>query len=150
MKILFLDFDGVLNSERYLRNSQSFGPQLEEAKMGLLKKIINATNAKIVLSTSWREHWDKSSDQCDSTGKEINCIFNRFGLEIFDKTPFLSLNREREIERWLNENPNASNFVLLDDRFLDSEILRGHLVKTSNYIGLNEKAVKEAIDILNC
>lgn len=142
MKVVFLDFDGVLNSERYVRNCGEYGVVIDPSRMQLLKQIIEATGAKIVLSTSWREHWTK-------TGTQINDIFEAYELEIFDKTPKLGGRREKEIEAWLNEFPNVENFVVLDDRFLYAEFLKGHFVKTANYLeGLDEENVDLAIQIL--
>ena len=61
MKIVFLDFDGVLNSVIYDRErDKSTNTNIDESRVCLLKQIIDETNAKIVLSTSWRRHWDKN------------------------------------------------------------------------------------------
>ena len=47
MKIIFLDFDGVITTEAsYSR--------LDLEKMKLVKKICDETGAKIVISSSWR------------------------------------------------------------------------------------------------
>lgn len=143
MKIVFLDFDGVLNSERYVRNCGEYGVIIDPSRMQLLKQIIEATGAKIVLSTSWREHWTK-------TGTEINEIFEAYQLEIFDKTPKLGGRREQEIEAWLDRVSNVENFIVLDDAFLSADFLTGHFVKTSNFReGLGEENVALAIEILN-
>lgn len=149
MKVIFLDFDGVLNSEKYIKASNKYGVVIDPSRMVLLKKIVENTNAEIVLSTSWREHWDKDTANCNQTGIEINEIFGEYGLEIFDKTPKLNLKREDEIKAWLNEN-KVENFIVLDDAFLSSNFLDGHFIKTSNYFnGLDETDVEKAIEILN-
>ena len=150
MKVVFIDFDGVLNTEKYVCRCAEFGLIIDPAKMDLLRQIIDATNAKIVLSTSWREHWDREPQNCDGIGKEINNIFKQYKLNILDKTPILNRCREDEIASWLESNPQVANFVVLDDRFLDSPIIRGHFVKTSGYSrGLDQESVNKAIEILN-
>lgn len=150
MKVVFLDFDGVLNSERYVRNCGECGVIIDPSRMQLLKQIIEATGAKIVLSTSWREHWSKDKNEVDKTGMQINEIFEAHQLEIFDKTPKLGGRREQEVELWLNDFPDIENFIVLDDRFLYAEFLKGHFVKTANYLeGLDEENVALAIEILN-
>ena len=152
MKVIFLDFDGVLNSEKYVKGHMGaeYGVLIDPLKMPLLKQIVNATNAQIVLSTTGREHRDKKLQNCDDTGIEINEIFRKHGLRILDKTPILSRQREDEIAAWLKSNQQIENFVVLDDRFLDSEIIRGHFVKTSGYAkGLDKASVDMAIEILN-
>ena len=48
-KIIFLDIDGVLNRHSYYKHIV-----IEEDLAKNLKKILDSTNAKIVLSTYWR------------------------------------------------------------------------------------------------
>ena len=149
LKVIFLDIDGVLNSEKYIRRCGRYGVVIDPTRMVLLKQIVDQTNAKIVLSSSWREHWSKDAKASDSVGKELDAVFNKYGLTIFDKTDEFS-RREVEIEAWLMMHPKTLAFVVLDDRFLDSPVLRGHVVKTSNYVdGLDEAGVQKAINILN-
>lgn len=52
MKILFLDFDGVLNSQEYRDVYGSSGAGIDRSRLSLIKSIVDATNAKIVLITS--------------------------------------------------------------------------------------------------
>ncbi len=150
MKVLFLDFDGVLNSDKYVRGCGHFGVVIDPARMELLKQIIDATDAHIVLSTSWREHWSAMPEKCDTTGTLINDIFKKHGLEIYDKTPDLTFKREQEIEKWLANYPSVTHFAVLDDDMLAAPFMDGHFVKTSNLRdGLDGENVKLAIKILN-
>lgn len=149
MKVIFLDFDGVLNSERYVKNSGQFGVIIDPDRMILLRQIVDATGAKIVLSTSWREHWDKASEGCDQIGLQINATFGEYELNIFDKTPEINLRREQQIECWLAEQPDVDNFVVLDDEFLSSPFLTGHFIKTANFRdGIDEENVADTIKVL--
>ena len=151
MKVIFLDFDGVLNSYKYLMNSETYGVAIDPSRMVLLKQIVDAANAKIVLSTSWREHWSKDLTGCNSTGVLINNIFSEYGLQVYDKTPELHTRREIEIKSWLDRHPEVKNFVVLDDSLLSADYLNGHFIKTSNYFdGLDQTDVQKAMDILNC
>ena len=150
MKVIFLDFDGVLNSRRYIESRGEYGVIIDPSRMWLLKQIVDETKAKIVLSTSWREHWAKTPDKSTDTGRQINAIFSNFGLEIFDKTPSVCLCREEEIKSWLDEHEETKNFVVLDDMFLSADFLEGHFIRTSNYFdGLDGEDVRAAIEILN-
>lgn len=149
-KIIFLDFDGVLNSEQYIRKCGGYGVVIDPAKMVLLKQIVEATAAEVVLSTSWRERWSQDTAQCDSTGVLMNSIFGAYGLQIFDKTPQLHAKREMEIKSWLDGHPDVKQFVVLDDMLLNGDFLSGHFVKTSGYFGgMDETDVQDAIGILN-
>ncbi len=59
MKIIFLDIDGVLNSDEYFDkisnlDIQGIEQEIDIEKVKLLKEAINETGAKVVLSSSWR------------------------------------------------------------------------------------------------
>ena len=150
MKILFLDFDGVLNGVTFVRCGERAGAVLDKTKLMLLKQIVDATGAKIVLTTSWREHWWNNLAECDGTGEAISLMFRTYGLEILDKTPKLHTAREKEIKSWLDAHPETENFVVLDDSLLGADFLGGHFVKTSGYFGgLDETDAQKAIRILN-
>ena len=49
-KVIFLDVDGVLNSTKTLYEDSS----LEDNLILNLKELVNKTEAKIILSSSWR------------------------------------------------------------------------------------------------
>lgn len=141
MKVVFLDFDGVLNSAAYLRRCPEAGLCIDPSRMVLLKELIDATDAAIVLTTSWREHWPKDP--------AIDELFARYGLTVLDKTPSLREGREQEIAAWLKAHP-TEKFVVLDDRFLSADFLKERLVLTSNLReGLSPEDVGTAISILN-
>lgn len=149
MKVLFLDFDGVLNGDAYVRRQGRCGVLLDPEKLALLKRIIDATDTKIVLSTSWREHWSPMREECDEIGEEINRIFRRHGMEIYDKTPNKTMGREKNMRRWLEDHPRVTHYAALDDQFLEADFLKDHFVLTSNLRGgLDEEDVQKAISIL--
>ncbi len=149
MKILFLDIDGVLNGQAYVRNCGHFGLIIDPRRMALLKEIIDATDAKIVLSTSWREHWSPVAARCDAIGQQLNRIFGEYRLEIYDKIPQMNFKREQEIRAWLDDYP-VERFAVLDDQLLAADFLTGHFVWTSDLRGgLDPEDVQKAIAILN-
>lgn len=149
MKIIFLDFDGVLNYERYVRAHGNDGLIIAPECMENLKRIVDATKARVVLSTSWREHWSKELDQCDDVGREINRLFSEYGIGIADKTTEERIPRERQIRLWLEAHVDVENFAVIDDLILEDEMLDGHFVKTYNgRKGLDSDNVRQAIDIL--
>ena len=150
LKILFLDFDGVLNSEQYLHRCGEYGVVFDPACMVQLQRIVQTTDARIVLTSSWREHWESDESCGDNTGVQINTLFHQYGLSVWDKTPKLRDRREKEIEAWLTAHPDVENFAVVDDRFLSANLLEEHFVKTSNYqSGLNQELADAVIAILN-
>jgi len=155
MKVIFLDIDGVLNSRAYDKkrdiNAQT---NIDETRLPLVKRIVEETGAKIVLSSTWREDCEKDPDICREDGVYINQTFSKFGLEIFDKTPFLGIcaDRSEEIKTWLEETPHKiESFVIIDDYRFVWGSLSDNFVKTNpNFgLGLEEEHVLKAIKILN-
>ena len=151
MKIIFLDIDGVLNSAKYDKQRKSTDGNIDPTRLPLLKRIIEATNAKIVLTSTWRKFWEMNEESANQTGKELNRIFKSAGLEIFDKTPVLG-SRKEEISAWIFKNKGQINsFCIIDDIAFGWEELGNFVVNTNPLIGygLEENHVKKAIEILN-
>lgn len=148
MKVIFLDFDGVINNldKNNLVN-------LEYVK--ILKQIIEQTGAKVVVSSDRRkEFMEKSNVDYEKTFfyNYFEKNLNSMGIEIYDYTPFLnvdkSMKRELEITTYLKEHPEIEEFVILDDlRVLAS--LEEHQVFIEYSNGLQEEHINPAIAILN-
>lgn len=155
MKIIFLDIDGVLNSRAYDRK-RNWDEQtdIDETRLPLIKEIVDATGAKIVLSSTWRQYWDRDTNRCDEDGLYINKTFGKFGLSIFDKTPDLGIAtvRRDEISKWLKDtDEEIESFVIIDDYRYGWGDLSEHFVKTEpNFrLGIEKEHVEKAIEILN-
>lgn len=162
MKIIFLDIDGVLNSMAYFqqRKSKSYS-DISDYYLQMLAKIYHTCNAKIVLSSSWRELDDASDIHVYSHYKYLLDELARYDMYIMDKTPVIDMNRPLEIKTWLDNQPNKDKirFVSLDDDFskdsYDKYGIGDCLVKTSFYGddmsegGLQQEHVERAIEILN-
>lgn len=155
MKVLFLDIDGVLNSRGYDRKRDwTKQDDIDETRLPLLKEIVDSTGAKIVLSSTWRQHWDKTDAKCDEDGAYINGLFAAHGLRIYDKTPYLgiSASRREEVREWLDEHGEAvERFVIIDDYRFDWAELQDRLVLTNPHFGagLEKEHVEKAIALLN-
>ncbi len=152
MKIIFLDFDGVLNSNAYTPDDAAAEGNLDKSRFPLLKELVDKTGAEIVLSTTWRKNWDRDESRCNEKGLAINRTFAEFGLSIFDKTPELEYTRRaEEIELWLDKHKDCVEaFVILDDEFWGWGKLQDKLVRTSPRIGKGLEAhhIEKAIGIL--
>ena len=148
MDVIFLDFDGVLNN-RHFRSIRS--DMIDEKHMTFLHRIVEATGARIVLSTSWRVHWDESLENRSETGREIDRIFGKYGIEIIGKIPVGdSHDRAQEIRHWLNDHPDVGRYVILDDSPFGWGELAEHLVRTGGlHDGLDNGTAEMAIEVLN-
>ena len=154
MKIIFLDIDGVLNcSSTKERFNEYIG--VEQSKISLLKEIVEATNAKIVLSSTWRLNMLWYKQGINVKLDEYNYLVDELakqGLAIFDITPSHKDSwRGREIQEWLDTTTEKiDGYVVIDDDIYDiAKEHRGHLLTTSWRHGLKPNAVKIAINILN-
>lgn len=162
-KIIFLDVDGVLNNrstwERLqkeieasydgpTRFDRDWSDTMDPANVVQLGRILEATDAKIVISSAWRY-------QVMSTVEKANARLAREGLpgdRVIGLTPTTMSCRRRsdEITAWLTEQggPPPARWVALDD---DPSILRlgvrALLVPDST--GLTQELADTAILILN-
>jgi len=158
MRIIFLDFDGVMNNNKFLRANPSAenasAQQVDPRAVVLLDKLVKSTGAKIVVSSSWR-HSRKLS--------EIQGILRQAGSRVayqavIDRTPVGEGNRGQEIQDWLDLDPEREvvnpaheplqAYVILDDTNEMSPEQQNNLVQTNAQTGLTEQDVIEAISIL--
>lgn len=140
MKVVFLDIDGVLNDAVSMGSSMDDTPTKEH--LDCLKAILDATGAKVVLSSTWRLF---------PSLKNIvkNCLRN-IGSDIYDITKELPKGRGAEIKEWLSRHEEVCQFVILDDDIDDiAQYFQENIVKTTFYRGLLPEHVKFAINILN-
>lgn len=141
MNIVFLDIDGVLNSQAYFNNlihlgtvDDCFHDEIDESKLPLLKQIVNENNAKIVLSSTWRELDQPNDDSVYSMWLYLINTLAKVGLEIYDKTPQIGMKRTKEIKKWLEKHDDVKAWISLDDDCWEEDYeeigLGGHLVHT--------------------
>lgn len=152
MKIIFLDIDGVLNCENAYRSGecnytewvnhrgekdhhQTFCSWSKE----LLNKLIDETDAKIVISSTWRSsgiEFMKSVWELEGMSGEIIGLTPNFRGEVDGYT----IPRGCEIEKWLRDNgfshinwdkdiqqeyidkTGIENYIIIDD---DGDMLYG-------------------------
>ena len=120
MNVLFLDIDGVMNSEEYyyaLPEAEMLAVPIDPACVKRLKYIVDRTGAKIVLSSSWRTGWDKDPARMKEDGRILEKIFSEYDLTIYDKTPVSPLRKRTvEIDMWLKKHAGkVKRYVILDD-----------------------------------
>ena len=145
MKVIFLDVDGVLNSDEYIDkikklNVNTIKSKVSVNKIGLLKQAVDATGARVVLTSSWRYRRD---------GTLLKGLLLKYGI-CADSTPFMDNKRGLEIKKYLSDNPDVEDFVILDDEVFDSfdEELIKHLIKISdkNGRGFGEGLLPKDVD----
>ena len=172
MKILFLDIDGVLNSERLMAENDarhaalgshtcecySLVYQMDRACVTRLNRILRETGALVVISSSWRKLMDID---------EVTRVLVSFGFEgtVIGETPDLvndaawlakhewgrngyeRIDRGHEIWEWVAAHPEVTHFVILDD-CSDMANVKPFHVHTDFEIGLDEPDVERALHLM--
>lgn len=145
--VIFLDIDGVLVTAKTLSERSGRNAVADIDCVIQLNRITEATEAKLVLSSSWRF----------SGLEEMRLILKHWGVkaELIDMTPdhtkkegslYIAEPRELEIQAWLAENA-VRNFIIIDD--IDNMgILNSSLVKTEYETGITQDRANYAINIL--
>ena len=167
-KIIFLDFDGVLNTEYYqnylcyqgLAYQDESGALFDPETIKQLERIVDATNAKIVIESSWKylgleamqEMWtvrQLPGQVIDITPSSVSDQW-LLSANLDDIDPAMGHCKGMEIASWLanHAGPNA-HYVIIDDEFviLDSQL--PHFILTNPYDGITEELADKAISILN-
>lgn len=175
MKVIFLDVDGVLNADWSDRKN---GPLIcgwtgiETVLVKKLRQIVEATDAKIVLVSSWKdcyENWNKHrrgldlnidyTFEDDRVGKYLYNKLSKEHLHILDTTfkfERTKYDRGKGIVSYIEAYNSThtvpiTNFVILDDEIFDDYVeykLYDNLVKTKFSTGLTDQDVEKAIKIL--
>lgn len=151
-RIIFLDFDGVLNTEYYQGLLQFQGKQWQDQygaffdprAVRQLKRVIDTTGADIVVESSWKYLGLEAM-------QELWRVRNLPG-RVIDITPSLTGNASKGegISAWLSEYVTPdTRYVIIDDEYvvLDSQI--PYFIWTNPYEGLTEDQANRAISILN-
>lgn len=144
MKVVFLDFDGVLNSQRSAiayggvswSGAAGIRAKMDDVAVRLIGGIVCRAGASIVLSSSWRN---------DSAWKSYGPALD---LPIIDRTPTLTGPRGAEIADWLHRHPEVEQYAIVDD---DSDMLPEQLpffVHTDAFDGFTWKCAKKLASLM--
>lgn len=156
--IIFLDIDGVLNSQNTFINTKDIKINyhksslyndlkyklfyklldIDQNKIYLLKEIIRETNSKVVVTSSWRNL---------RIYPLIEEYLINIGIPIIGTTKYIDSRRKTEITDYL-KNHQVDNYIIIDDDiFSDFDLeLLSHLIHTNFYHdGLDNEHVNESI-----
>lgn len=150
MKVVFLDFDGVLNSKNWRnipRSQKEIDRDLDPAAIALLNDLLEVSGANVVISSSWR--W---SSRLPSIVEDMMKLGFKYPERVIGFTPYLThynneyMTRGEEVALWLKQVP-VEAFVILDDR-KEFDNLKDNLVPTDREHGLQKEDVERAMEIL--
>lgn len=154
--IIFLDIDGVMNTEHHLRrqkletgdmNNENWAPTACRHLILLCEQF----NAQIVISSTWRIERDIQELRSILTLNDISpeLLIGTTPILVHEAPPD-TFCRGDEIKRWLSEN-SCRNYVIIDDisasEFLEEQ--QSHLVTVKPDKGFAiSQAVVQAGEIL--
>jgi hypothetical protein len=156
-RYIFLDIDGVLNTERSYKSfvyagqpwRDENGPFFDQESVGNLRHIIDATQADVVITSTWKH---KGLDAMHRlwTLREMPGIL--LGVTPESSSNDFYCSRGMEILKWLSQNapddPNEYRYVIIDDsQFILPEQMP-YLVKTSSEVGITKEDAEKAIATL--
>ena len=152
MKVIFLDFDGVITSP----DSKW---KIDMHKIKIINDICDKTDAKIVVTSTWRMGYHDDVYACHERLKRyfiknnyldnFKDTFDKFISNIIGMTECIGGLRGDEIKSYMNEHPEVENYVIIDD---DSDMCDYQLcnfIQTDTYDGITERDAKLCVDILN-
>ena len=147
MKIIFLDIDGVMNSQTYYRSikvKSKDWDRFDPIAVKLLKMLLEEFEAKIVITSSWRfGAIDILINELSKTGLK-KYLYKDW------KTPQLyGYKRGDEIQKWLEKHLEVNNYIIIDDEenILDNQLR--YFIKTNMTFGFNDECYERAKIILS-
>lgn len=168
MKIIFLDIDGVLNSDRSIMTAgkkhqawKSATPDtggyekftvctIDPIAVELINLLVRETGAKIVLSSVHRNHFKGNEDVRVPLIREY---LGKLGIESEHVIGFTSSNfnghRGSQINEWLEKNPQVLHYVIIDDSSDMLDCQKEHFVLVSGRDGLSSGNYRDASRILD-
>ena len=160
MNVIFLDFDGVLDTRHDLLDAncmivpEDILYERVQKRIALLAEICREYNCKVVIEASAKIAIDEETMEISPTSEWVNFIFKMFkkyGVECIGRTPdviipfsknsYLPMWKEHEIRLYLYRHPEIEHYCVIDDddlknylhRTSDLERVRDHLVTTLWY-----------------
>lgn len=161
MKIIFLDFDGVLQIEDFsdpwpgqtqrldrYTDRDRFGLLFDNGCVTRLQRLIEATGAGVVINSAWRY----------SGLPDMQALWQERGMPgvLLDVTPhegnldpvtFDPLSKGYPVQGWLEAHP-TTHYVIIDDTDDFLPFQHDHLVLTGYDTGFSEADLKRAMGVM--
>ena len=166
-RYVFIDFDGVLNTERHhselvssgQKCSDQYGPLFDPVAVGNLKRIVDETEAEVVIISSWKlegvermmELWKARKMPGFLAGCTPDYIsgMDLLNVNLEDPAAFANLaGKGNEVKQWLKEKADGYRYAILDDvpDFLPEQV--ENYIQTSPVVGITAGDAEKAIEIL--
>lgn len=154
MKVIFLDFDGVLNPlgnedvrhklwhlDNSIKSKDKYGYLFDETCIRWLHYILLRTDAKIVISSSWRWIGLEAIQLMWRSRNYPQNVNDITRLSTFDK-------RSEDIDIYIKHH-KVDKYCIIDDIDMFEKHHADKLVITDSGIGIDRKSALMAVEILN-
>lgn len=162
-KVIFLDIDGVLNSNFWNDSHQreiSDGTLIDSEKIKLLGELVRRTDAGIVLHSGWKYWFDSELEPLRTESERLKTLLSQEGLTINSVTPDhateeikrdkkFSLIKAEEILAWLDDHKEIDQWVVIDDLDLHNAEVAKHQLRTNPQTGLTIHDIHEIEKMLH-
>jgi len=143
MKVIFLDFNGVLDTCQQM-------DVIDMDNLAILGEIVDAMGAKIVVSSSIKNAYYYAGRHSEIMNYLMETLIN-YGIDIYGITPWKET-REKEIQEYLKKHNEIEDYLIIDDDYF-FESMKEHMVKLSSQLfggnglkGMKKKELKKVFD----
>lgn len=146
MKVIFLDFDGVIWTARASiahREETSVLDGFDPVAIALVIKAAITTGAKIVISSTWRGHGKESIlEDLENFCQDLEDFLH----EDWRTASIKGAVRGQEVEEWLSRHPEVTQYACVDD---DSDFLPNQtLIQTDTINGFSLQNYDKLTEVL--
>lgn len=156
LKVVFLDIDGVLNTQRNCLAQDGRARPFDSSAVTALNRVLRATGAKIVVSSTWRIKpvtWSEErrlqwlDELLMLEGMPAGIVVGYTPVLYSELTPgnMVARPRREEIQAWLDLHPEVAGWVAIDD---DPDAGPENLVLCDEGDGLTDDLAARAIAYL--
>lgn len=160
--VIFLDIDGVLNSNAWNESHQSEisgGTLIDSEKVTLLSGLVKRTNAGIILHSGWKHWFTAELEPLRKEAEILRAMLEQEALSVagitpdhsteeIRKTKKFSMVKAGEIVAYLEQHQDVTHWVVIDDLDLHHAEIERHQVKTDPDVGLMAEDVRRAEKLL--
>ena len=154
-KVIFLDIDGVLNSNFWNHTHQfdiSDGTLIDRDNIKMLAELVRRTGAEIILHSGWKYWFDDGLNPLRSESEKLQTLLLEEGLRISSVTPDhateeikrakkFSLVKADEILAYVKAHQDVEEWVVIDDLDLHNAEVERHQLRTDAQVGLTAEDI---------
>lgn len=167
INVLFLDFDGVINTQQFYKDklhkdtilskdnyyidicSPSYNRVSNTQAVTLIDMLCHKFDLKIVVTSTWRIHGDQAETLYNSgLSRDIEVLGQTDRLGSRDKEILSYIDSCNTYNRFMHTGPYIKNFLVLDDDIGDMVLVKDHLIQTNVYDGFTFSKYLEACELI--